>query len=263
MNTIESSRRWTFAKLSNIFMVIGMIFTRSAAFAPSIPFSSPGPKSEALCNSRFYSTIQSSSTLEVSSSSLMESTPKSFEERMRDLVMGGRTTTAKPTGSSDSKLPKNVKVVKTLDEYKKVVGDERDRIVVVRFFAPWCKVRWLSPCISSSKRAKQKKNFTSSSTSELQLQVTFGLSRMPRSKLKHFSTPSTQALTHTFPFVVQNLRPAKRLLPFFTGWQTAPPVFSLSKYQFQIAMPIYTKDCKSHPCRTDTFTTPVVVWLKK
>ena len=77
---------------------------------------------------------------------------------MRDLVMGGRTTTAKPTGSSDSKLPKNVKVVKTLDEYKKVVGDERDRIVVVRFFAPWCKVRWLSPCISSSKRAKQKKN---------------------------------------------------------------------------------------------------------
>ena len=60
---------------------------------------------------------------------------------MRDLVMGGRTNAAIPSENSDSKLPKNVKVVKTLDEYKKVVGGERDRIVVVRFFAPWCKVR--------------------------------------------------------------------------------------------------------------------------
>ena len=141
MNTKESSRRWTFARLSNIFIMMGMLFTRSTAFAPSIHPTFRRPKSETLDNSRFHSTIQPSTSLKVSLSSLMESKPKSFEDRMRDLVMGGRTNAAIPSENSDSKLPKNVKVVKTLDEYKKVVGGERDRIVVVRFFAPWCKVR--------------------------------------------------------------------------------------------------------------------------
>ena len=32
-----------------------------------------------------------------------------------------------------------VQMVDNLDDYKKVVADESDRIVVVRFFAPWCK----------------------------------------------------------------------------------------------------------------------------
>jgi thiol-disulfide isomerase/thioredoxin len=32
-----------------------------------------------------------------------------------------------------------VEMVDTLEDYKRVVVDEPDRIVVVRFFAPWCK----------------------------------------------------------------------------------------------------------------------------
>ena len=36
-------------------------------------------------------------------------------------------------------LPSNVHEVTTLDEYKKIVGEESDQVVAVRFFAPWCK----------------------------------------------------------------------------------------------------------------------------
>lgn len=38
----------------------------------------------------------------------------------------------------DTKFP-TVEKVDTLQDYKRVVVDEEDRMVVVRFFAPWCK----------------------------------------------------------------------------------------------------------------------------
>ena len=37
-------------------------------------------------------------------------------------------------------LPDNLIVVNTLPQYKAAVGDEAEKICVVRFFAPWCKV---------------------------------------------------------------------------------------------------------------------------
>lgn len=57
-----------------------------------------------------------------------------FEKRMRKLV---QKDAQKPR--RNSKVPINLKQVKTLQEYKKVVGDEREMLVVVRFYAPWCK----------------------------------------------------------------------------------------------------------------------------
>ena len=61
----------------------------------------------------------------------------SFERRMRNLV---QKDVQKPR-SRNLKVPKNLKQVKTLQEYdKKVVGDERERLVVVRLYAPWCKL---------------------------------------------------------------------------------------------------------------------------
>jgi len=63
-----------------------------------------------------------------------------FQDRMRRLVTrdrqreaGGRSRTA-----TDRRHP-NVMVIDTLEEYKTVVGDEKDRLVVVRFYATWCK----------------------------------------------------------------------------------------------------------------------------
>jgi hypothetical protein len=72
-------------------------------------------------------------------SSIMQSPRQSFEDRMRGMVLGGRKK--KQATKEKQQLPQNIKVVRNLDEYKTVVGGERERIVVVRFFAPWCKVR--------------------------------------------------------------------------------------------------------------------------
>jgi thiol-disulfide isomerase/thioredoxin len=38
-----------------------------------------------------------------------------------------------------SRGPANVKLVTSIEDYKKVVGEEREKIVVARFYAPWCK----------------------------------------------------------------------------------------------------------------------------
>ena len=60
-----------------------------------------------------------------------------FEERMRNLV---RRQKQKEKVRKGERLPSNVKVVQNLDDYKRIVVDEKERIVVVRFFATWCKV---------------------------------------------------------------------------------------------------------------------------
>jgi len=60
-----------------------------------------------------------------------------FQRRMRKLVQRDNKKaerSGKPAGS-----PPNFHVVRTLEEYKRVVGDEEEKIVAVRFYAPWCK----------------------------------------------------------------------------------------------------------------------------
>jgi thiol-disulfide isomerase/thioredoxin len=69
---------------------------------------------------------------------------QSFERRMRDLVLGGkdvvrRSSTVAPTAPNTRKLPSNVLTVESLQDYKKVVADEPEKMVAVRFYAPWCK----------------------------------------------------------------------------------------------------------------------------
>ena len=62
-----------------------------------------------------------------------------FEKRMRKIAQRDM----KRPRRRNSKVPNNLKQVKTLHEYKDVVGGEKERLVVVRFYAPWCKVRFL------------------------------------------------------------------------------------------------------------------------
>jgi len=61
---------------------------------------------------------------------------RSFEDRMRDMVDGGRKR-RQQQNRQEAKLPPNVKICRTLDEYKAVVGEERERLVATRFYAPW------------------------------------------------------------------------------------------------------------------------------
>lgn len=67
----------------------------------------------------------------------------SFEERMRTLVQkpvsNRRSSSNDRKTSRNNRMPPNLQVVSTLEEYKVAVGDEKERLVVVRFFAPWCK----------------------------------------------------------------------------------------------------------------------------
>ena len=65
----------------------------------------------------------------------------SFEQRMRNLVLPNKKNSqAKALNSSARRRPANVLHVETLQDYKKVVGDETEKVVAVRFYATYCKV---------------------------------------------------------------------------------------------------------------------------
>jgi thiol-disulfide isomerase/thioredoxin len=57
-----------------------------------------------------------------------------FEDRMRGLVFKD-----KKKQPVRRRLPPNVFVVETLQDYKQIVGEESSKMVAVRFYAPWCK----------------------------------------------------------------------------------------------------------------------------
>lgn len=58
-----------------------------------------------------------------------------FQERMKKIVQSTQKNKSLPSFS-----PGNVLHVSTLEEYKKVIGTNKDeKLIVVRFYAPWCK----------------------------------------------------------------------------------------------------------------------------
>eukprot|EP00591_Stephanopyxis_turris_P015126 CAMPEP_0195539186 /NCGR_PEP_ID=MMETSP0794_2-20130614/49921_1 /TAXON_ID=515487 /ORGANISM="Stephanopyxis turris, Strain CCMP 815" /LENGTH=183 /DNA_ID=CAMNT_0040673209 /DNA_START=446 /DNA_END=997 /DNA_ORIENTATION=- len=61
-----------------------------------------------------------------------------FAQRMRNLTRDRRGKTP-VTKEPRTERPENLQVVRTLDEYKNIVGMEKERIIVVKFFATWCK----------------------------------------------------------------------------------------------------------------------------
>lgn len=77
---------------------------------------------------------------------------QTFERRMRELVLGNQRQqqlqyqqeqrVVEPDLIPAVRTPSNVKVIQSLQEYKEVVGDEREKLVVVRFFATYCKVSY-------------------------------------------------------------------------------------------------------------------------
>ena len=58
-----------------------------------------------------------------------------FTKRMRNIAVPKKLPGRAPPGR-----PSNVIEVTNLQDYKKCVADEKDRIVVVRFYADWCRV---------------------------------------------------------------------------------------------------------------------------
>lgn len=115
----------------------------SARQGDSLPRSSSSSKSASAAGISYY---------EPTSAVPPPASDDSFERRMRDMVLGNqkqrensRTATALPTRKFARKLPQtelppNVHAVETLADYKRVVADETESVVAVRFYAPWCKV---------------------------------------------------------------------------------------------------------------------------
>lgn len=56
-----------------------------------------------------------------------------FQRRMRKLAIPGK----KPRRQKN--LPKNFRVVTNLEDYKRIIGGNKDKLIIVRFYAPWCK----------------------------------------------------------------------------------------------------------------------------
>jgi thiol-disulfide isomerase/thioredoxin len=64
-----------------------------------------------------------------------------FQRRMRKLINSSSDKKKKSMQQSNNKnAPKNLMRVDTLEEYKNVISGNRDKLIVVRFYAPWCKV---------------------------------------------------------------------------------------------------------------------------
>jgi len=148
----SSSRQFLFA-LCSIFISAACLLKQSQAFSSSSSsihqsrisnapsrFSLNGPTQQRhRANTRFYM----SSVLEPASQS--SSTRMSdFQRRMKGIVKrNGVANGRKVVGTSRSapERPANLKVAHTLEEYKDQLDESSGKIVVVRFFATWCKVR--------------------------------------------------------------------------------------------------------------------------
>ena len=97
---------------------------RAAAFGPS---SSPHPN-------------PTSPEVDLSIQSSSSSSPDPIRAERRGGAASAAAAAARLMGRRKPKRPENLRRVETLMQYKETVADERDRMVVVRFYAPWCKV---------------------------------------------------------------------------------------------------------------------------
>jgi len=77
-------------------------------------------------------TFAAASTLDSPPSSEMSSFQKRMLQRMNP-------TTKKKTPIRNKNIPDNLMKLETLEEYKNIVGGNKDKLIVVRFYAPWCK----------------------------------------------------------------------------------------------------------------------------
>jgi thiol-disulfide isomerase/thioredoxin len=62
-----------------------------------------------------------------------------FQKRMRNLVSTPPSRVGKRRPRRNENVPDNLLVIDTLEEFKNVIQGNDDKIIVVRFYAPWCK----------------------------------------------------------------------------------------------------------------------------
>jgi thiol-disulfide isomerase/thioredoxin len=107
------------------------IFNPSHAFAPTTTSSIRNRFSQ--ISNRELSTITTSAAATLDNSQSYEMS--SFAKRMKNIIKKDAQKSQKRMKGA----PKNLMRLKTLEDFKKVVGGKKDQIVVVRWYAPWCK----------------------------------------------------------------------------------------------------------------------------
>ena len=85
---------------------------------------------------------QRQTTLSPLAAAVLDPSPSSYEmsnfaQRMKNLIKKDSQKTKRPPTPEGT--PSNLIRLTTLQEFKQVVGDEKDKLVVVRWYAPWCK----------------------------------------------------------------------------------------------------------------------------
>ncbi|GKY96830.1 hypothetical protein MPSEU_000642200 [Mayamaea pseudoterrestris] len=69
----------------------------------------------------------------------LPSSTSSFERRMREMALGTQNKILRKKQTEEQHRPANVYIVESLEDYRRVVGEEKDRVVAVRFHASWCR----------------------------------------------------------------------------------------------------------------------------
>lgn len=133
-----------------------------------------------------------------------------FERRMRGLVQRRKSgdTGAKRKGRQQTTniKPPNVQVVNSLSEYKTVVADEKDRIVVVRFHASWCRAcKAVAPAFYRQAKKYPHVSFVEVPVTEETAEIHQGLD-VPSVPFCH--------IYHPYGGLVEELRMSRKYFPF-------------------------------------------------
>jgi len=62
-----------------------------------------------------------------------------FKNRMRNILLSEKKRPKKQIPKKINGLPSNMNIITTLEEYRDILESNRDKIIVARFFAKWCK----------------------------------------------------------------------------------------------------------------------------
>jgi hypothetical protein len=124
--------------IAAIIALFGM--ARTSAFSLSMAQYQPPIKSVVgkLRDPRLEASKTRSSSREAYAGAMAPPSTPSFEQRMRDMVLGTQQTLKKRAPVTAG--PANLITIDNLKDYKRVVGDETEKMVAVRFYAPWCRV---------------------------------------------------------------------------------------------------------------------------